>query len=197
MQDGSLPVELMRGFASLHPQVPAIVLNTQDDARARAFTLIHELGHLYQGERPETKQLERWLDQFAGDVLMPLDALAEALRANQIADGVRRFDLVALHFGVTPRAAVVRAAREELITQKVANEILARIGQRGPKSKPGGGDYYRNELARLSPSFTRLVFSALEVQAVTYSGASSLLGGVKVGNFEKMRTYLERRAEMA
>lgn len=35
MQDGSLPVERVRGFASTHPQVPAIVVNTNDDPRAR------------------------------------------------------------------------------------------------------------------------------------------------------------------
>ena len=38
MQNGSMPVEAMRGFASIDPIVPAIVLNSKDDPRARAFT---------------------------------------------------------------------------------------------------------------------------------------------------------------
>lgn len=49
MQDGSLPVEAMRGFASTHELIPAVVINTKDDPRARAFTLIHEVGHLLPG----------------------------------------------------------------------------------------------------------------------------------------------------
>lgn len=197
VQDGSLPVELMRGFVSLDQVVPAIVVNTQDDPRARVFTIIHELGHLYQAERFEVTDVERWLEQFAGDVLMPKDALASALRSVQTSDGLRRFDLVALQFGVTPRAAVVRAAREALISQAEADNILERIGGRGPRNSGGGGNYYWTQLARLSPAYTRLVFSALENQTVTYSAASSLLGGVKVGNFEKLRDHLDRRAELA
>ncbi|HVC07142.1 MAG TPA: XRE family transcriptional regulator [Solirubrobacterales bacterium] len=195
MHDGSLPVEVMRGFASLHPIVPAIVVNTQDDPRARVYTLIHELGHLYQAERFDVANLEPWLEQFAGDVLMPLDALAEEVERIAIADGLRRFDEIALRFGVTPRAAVVRAAQEELIAQEEADEILGRISARGPRQRGGGGDYYWTKISRLSPAYTRLVFSALETQAVTYAAASSLLG-VKVGNFERMRGYLDRRAEM-
>jgi Zn-dependent peptidase ImmA (M78 family)/transcriptional regulator with XRE-family HTH domain len=197
VQDGTLPVDLMRGFASLHPQVPAIVVNTRDDPRARAFTLIHELGHLLRGEQTSSTSLERWLEQFAGDVLMPRDALKNALASHRLSDGLRRFDVIALQFGVTPRAAVVRSARESLITQDEADEILDRLSQRGPRTKGGGGNYYWTQLARLSPAYTRLVFSALETQAVTYAGASSLLGGVKVGNFEKLRNHLDRRAGMA
>ena len=35
--------------------------------------------------------------------------------------------------------------------------------------------------------------SALDSQAVTYPTASSLLGNVKVNNFDKLRSYLTRR----
>src|SRR5215218_446136 len=116
VQDGTLPVDLMRGFASLHTEVPAIVVNTQDDPRARVFTLIHELGHLLRGEQASSASLERWLERFAGDVLMPRDALMEALASHGLTDGLRRFDVIALQFGVTPRAAIVRSTREGLIT---------------------------------------------------------------------------------
>lgn len=197
IHDGSLPVDLMRGFASLDPRVPAIVVNTQDDPRARAFTLIHELGHLFQAEQFQVRDGERWLEQFAGDVLMPRDALAAALEASAGVDGVRRFDELALQFGVTPRAAVVRSIREGLISQEQADEALQQIAGRPQRERVGGGNYYRTQLGRLSPAYTRLVFSALENQSVTLASASSLLGGVKVGNFGKLRDHLEQRAELA
>src|ERR1035438_1836144 len=44
MQDGSMELDVMRGFASVDDVVPAIVVNNADDPRARAFTVIHELG---------------------------------------------------------------------------------------------------------------------------------------------------------
>jgi Zn-dependent peptidase ImmA (M78 family) len=197
VQDGSLSVDMMRGFSSLHEQVPVIVLNTQDDARARVYTLIHELGHLLRGDQSRSAQLEQWLEGFAGNVLMPRPALAQVVEDFRISDSLRHYDMVALQFGVTPRAAVVRSVRASLISQEEADEILNRIARRGPRARGGGGNYYRTQLARLSPSYTRLVFSALENQAVTYPAASSLLDGVKVGNFEELRNYLDRRAEMA
>lgn len=196
IHDGSLPVAAMRGFAALHDTVPAIVVNTQDDPRARVFTIIHELGHLYD-ELRSSSATEAWLETLAGEVLMPRTHLESVLRESRINDGLRRFDIVALEFGVTPRAAVVRASREKLISRREANEILERIASRGPKTKASGGDYYRTQISRLSPAYTRLVFSALENQTVTYAAASSLLGGVKVNNFAKLRGHLERRAELA
>ena len=38
MQDGSMSVTQMRGFAAVHDSVPAVVVNTKDDPRSRAFT---------------------------------------------------------------------------------------------------------------------------------------------------------------
>ncbi len=76
MQDGSMPVELMRGFAAPHPSVPLIVVNTQDDPRARAFTLIHEFAHLNLAAigQKEWADTEAWCEGFAGEVLMPRNA---------------------------------------------------------------------------------------------------------------------------
>jgi Zn-dependent peptidase ImmA (M78 family) len=196
IHDGSLPVEVMRGFASLHEIAPAIVVNTQDDPRSRALTIIHELGHLYGALRSESPS-EPWLEKFAGEVLMPRAHLEFLLSEIEVPDLLRRFDMVALEFGVTPKAAIVRAVREQLISQREAHETLERLASRAPRARSKGGNYYWTQLARLSPAYTRLVFSALESQTVTYAAASSLLGGVKVNNFEKLRGYLDRRAELA
>jgi hypothetical protein len=40
------------------------------------------------------------------------------------------------------------------------------------------------------------VFAAVDTQAVTYPAASTLLGGLKVSNFDNLRSYLNRRVEM-
>ncbi len=67
MQDGGLPVDLVRGFASPHADVPVIVVNTNDDPRARAFTVIHEFGHLVLAATGATvgPETEPWCNQFA------------------------------------------------------------------------------------------------------------------------------------
>ena len=106
-------------------------------------------------------------------------------------------DALALAFGVTPYAAAVRVAKAGLWDQAVVDDVIGEIRSREPRERGSGGDYYRTQIGRLSPAFIRLVFTALDSQTLTYPAASSLLGGVKVSNFEKLRGYLDRRTDQA
>jgi Zn-dependent peptidase ImmA (M78 family)/transcriptional regulator with XRE-family HTH domain len=194
MQDGSMPLEMMRGFAAPHDVAPAIVANTQDDPRARAFTVVHELGHLVlasNGQRvgPET---EEWCEDFAGNVLAPREDFAPAFRRTNGDDLLSRVDQVALEFGITPMAAVVRLGRYGALSNREAGQLLSLIRARGRPREPSGGQYYRTAIGRLGPAFIRLVFTAVEGQALTYPAASRLLG-VKVNNFGKLRDHLNER----
>ena len=199
MQDGMLPVDMLRGFAATHPIVPAIVVNTQDDARARAFTIVHELGHLILAALGEAvgPQTEAWCDDFAGEVLMPRGWMTKVLSELRGRPPLEAIDALALRFGVTPYAAAVRVAKAGLLDEAVLNDVIEEIQARPPRGRGEGGDYYWTQIGRFGPSFIRLVFAALESQAVTYPAASSLLGGAKVSNFDKLRDYLTRRAERA
>lgn len=194
MQDGTLPIAAMRGFASTHPSVPAVVINTKDDPRARAFTVVHEFGHLclsLLGVATEA-QPEEWCNEFAGEVIMPRAELARRV-SSLGGDTLERIDELALAFGVTPLAAAVRAARTGFLPQAEVDDAIRRIRARGDRRKGSGGNPYRTQLGRCGPSFARLVFSALESQALTYPVASGLLG-VKANNFGKFRHYLDERA---
>jgi Zn-dependent peptidase ImmA (M78 family) len=199
MQDGSLPVEAMRGFASINPVAPAIVVNTKDDPRARAFTVIHELGHLTLAASGFAvgPSNESWCEDFAGRVLAPRERFGPAFERTDARGLAQRAELVALRFGITPLAAAVRISRYGLVPESEARSLVARIRNRGmPAERSGGGHYYRTEVARLGPSFIRLVFSAVEAQALTYPAAARLLG-VKVNNFGKLRDELDERSQRA
>jgi Zn-dependent peptidase ImmA (M78 family) len=198
MQDGSLPVELMRGFAAPHVQAPMIIVNTQDDARARAFTVIHELAHLSLGVTGQGtgSDTERWCDEFAGEVIMPWNYLKAVLGDLKGREPLHAIDEVALQFGVTPYAAAVRVARSELWDQAAIDRVIREIRERPAHGRGGGGDYYRTQIGRLGPSFIRLVFTALDGQAITYPVASTFLEGVKVSNFDTLREYLARRSQV-
>jgi Zn-dependent peptidase ImmA (M78 family) len=197
MQDGTLPVKMMRGFASTHPEVPAVVVNTQDDARARTFTAVHELGHLAleAAGDPVGPETEAWCDHFAAAVLMPPPALERVLAAGAGRDLLVRIDEAALTFGVTPRAATVTAARRRLLEQPEADMVMRHIDERGGRTQGAGGNYYWTQLGRTGPAFTRLVLAALDGQALTYPAASGLLG-VKVNHFDTLREYVDRRARL-
>jgi Zn-dependent peptidase ImmA (M78 family) len=198
MQDGTVPVDAMRGFASTHAQVPAIVVNTDDDARARAFTVVHELGHLLRADAGRTSRSsdEPWCDDFAGEVMVPATSLrVDFAREAGGRDLLAVVDSLALTYGVTPNAMAVRLSRQRLISAQESAEVIERIQERwrGMTPSAGGGNYYRTTVARLGPSFIRLVFTALDSQAVSFPVAAGVLG-VKVNNFPKLRETMMSRS---
>ncbi len=175
-------------------------VNTNDDPRARAFTVVHELGHLLRaraGEEPipPTPPIERWCNDFATAVLMPADPFSAAFQ-REAGRLLRIVDGIALDFGVTPHAAAVRVARLRLASQNAVDEVLEAIAERAASRREGeggGGNYYSTMVGRLGPAFIELVLSALDRQALSYPAASGLLG-VKVNNFAKLRDRTSERA---
>jgi len=161
---------------------------------------VHELGHLALAVNgvPVGPKTEAWCNDFAGQVLMPAERL-DAVFQEPTGPLLNRVQHVSRTFVVTPLAAAVRIGRAGLVPKDEAGACIAHIQARGEgaESKPGRrSDYYLNQIAGFGPGFIRLVFSALDSQAVTYPTASALLEGVKVNNFEKLRTQLERRAAL-
>lgn len=199
MQDGPVPVDDMRGFASIEPAaVPAILVNNKDDPRARAFTAIHELGHIILALRGEIESpaSERWCDEFAGEVVMPTAWLAEEVGSSSASSALGRVEDAARAFHVTPLAAAVRIARAKAMPADEINSVISEIRGRWNEereAKPGGGSYYVNQISKFGLGYLGLVFSALDAQIVTLPAASTLLDGVKVKNFESLRERFEER----
>ncbi len=196
MQDGSMRLEKMRGFAAMHDTVPMIVVNTKDDPRSRAFTVLHELGHLFRARAglESLSVAEARLDEFASTILMPRNSFAADFKYSTD-DLLESVDDIALQYGVTPRAAAVRIARLRLATQAAVDEVLEALDERAARAseRSGGGNYYTNIVGNLGAAFIDLVFSALDVQAISSPAASGLLG-VKVNNFAKLRQRTSERA---
>jgi Zn-dependent peptidase ImmA (M78 family) len=198
MQDGNAEVDEMRGFASVDPRAaPAILVNNHDNPRARAFTLIHELGHVIRASLGLETGLttETWCEAFAGEVLMPADAFVETFaeaHANSALDVIR---YVARRFGVSLAAAAVRAGRLGSLSSSDVSQIvgLSRRYREQEDESSRGGDFYKNQVAKFGPAYLRLVFSALDSEAVTLPAATNLLDGVKVKRFERLRDELSRR----
>jgi Zn-dependent peptidase ImmA (M78 family) len=196
MQDGSMEVETLRGFASMHESVPAIVVNTRDHPSARAFTVIHEFGHLALAATGALvgSNTEAWCNRFAGEVLMPADALRSEFAEARGSD-LERVGAVARRFGVTRYAAAVRIAGLGLLSRPDADRLIGMFRKQGhPPRSGGGGNYYRNKITWLGPAFVRLVLEAAEGQAVTLSNAAGLLEA-KVDHFQTLRKTLDQRSE--
>jgi Zn-dependent peptidase ImmA (M78 family) len=193
VQDGTVPLDMMRGFVALHDTVPVIGVNTQDDPRARAFTVLHELGHLVRGDTGAVNpEAEAWCSDFAGAVIAPPDSFRADFLRERGGDLLPTIDSLALLYSLTPYAAAVRVARLQLATRAEVDDAIRRIGERPHREGSKGGNYYRTMIGRNSPAFIQLVFAALDSQVITFPAASGLLN-VKVNNFEKLRDYATQR----
>jgi Zn-dependent peptidase ImmA (M78 family) len=195
MQSGVLPIALMRGFAVPHRDVPAIVANSKDDPRSRAFTIIHETAHLIneRAGAPAVALGEEFYEWVAGAVLMPAnwfssDLTRERQRKPSLMEAV---DAVAYTYSVTPRAAAVRGRKLGAIGVSELIDLLAGLDDRSAGASAGEsrGNYYLNTISGVGPGFIRLVFEALDAGTVTYATASAMLG-VTANNFHKLRERL-------
>lgn len=144
----SMGKESVQGFSISHRQAPLIAINTTWREEARIFTLVHELGHLLTGTssaclggriRP-ADPVERWCDQFAGDVLAPREALVTVVR--RLAGPVTHVNTlevpsgVARRFKISLRAAVIAMIHAGLATWDLYQEIPQASDA---KPKMGGG----------------------------------------------------------
>jgi len=186
-----------RGFALADQRAPLVFINGSDTKSGQMFTLAHELAHLWlgttalsnagaepmNGHRPE----EVWCNKVAAELLVPLDALHEALQPNESTDEAmrrlsRRFKVSTLvvlrrllDIGGLSRPAFEIAWAAEL-------ERLREIGQRGA----GGGDFYLTTLSRVSRRFARaLVESTLEGHTL-YRDAFRMLGVSRTETFNNL-----------
>lgn len=182
LQDGSLSLDDMRGFASPHERVPAIVINTNDDVRARLFTMLHELAHVFW-----TLPDEMRYEEFAANVLMPPRSFERDFRVAPGQSLLAKIDATARMYGVTPDATAVRVGWLSLASwgevQEARNAIRDRAGH---GERASGGNYYRNVVVRMGPRFVSRVLDAVSQSAISELSASRMLR-VRVDNFDALR----------
>jgi len=183
-----------RGFALADEFAPLVFINGADTKAAQMFTLTHEIAHVWLGESalsdasPDTApshRIERWCNQVAAELLVPIDALKEAAPQTNPLEEVQR---LARRFKVSTLVILRRLLDARRITrdefQEAYSEELARLRKIQMKSS-GGGDFYLTQEVRASRRFVHaLVSSTLEGHTL-YRDAFQLLG------IKKERTFKE------
>jgi len=187
-----LDVSEFRGFALVDDQAPLIFLNVSDSKAAQMFTLAHELAHLGLGESgvsdsqagvvPELA-VERWCNQVAAELLMPLAELR--LTADHDEPLEQAIQRLAREFKVSTLVALRRLFDAGQIDEdtlwRTYREELERLKQF--ERSTGRGDFYRTLGARTGKRFARaLVASTLEGQTL-FQDAFRLLGVRKSETF--------------
>ena len=167
------------GFCLTDEEFPIIYLNNTSAKARQIFTLFHELAHLLfhtsgidveQDDYIErlvgdSRRIEVLCNRFAGEFLVPREALAEALRGiriapTSVADLSRRFKVSQL--------VIWRRLRD---TNRISHAMYEDAHQRAlaeeRQPRDRGGDYYNNQLAYLGRPYVGLALSRYYQNKIT------------------------------
>lgn len=190
-----LKVGEFRGFSLVDEIAPLVFINGGDTKSAQMLTLAHGLAHLWLGESAlfmahidgdEEGRIERWCNEVAAEMLLPLDALrVEVDPGEAVDDAVGR---LVRRFKVSPSVVLRRLfdlgslARSELHGRYDADvERLVASGD-----GESGGGFHSSLMDGLGRRFGRaLVGDTLEGRTL-YRDALRLAGLKKVSTFHEI-----------
>lgn len=196
---------VFRGFAVADDLAPLIVINDQDAKAAWAFTLIHELVHLFVGSTgvsgaPTTVQphtpaarVERFCNDVAGEVLLPSQAIVSYGKMTTARDVIELAEMLSDIWKVSAAMAAYRLWRSGKADDQAYSEAVAVMAQRWrlhrqnekekAKQKESGPNFYTVKRHRLGDALLTFVGRNLRADVVTHTTAAKVFG-VKPGAVE-------------
>jgi len=188
-----LDVGEFRGFALADGLAPLVFLNGADSKAAQMFTLAHELAHVWLGatgvsdtqvgQVPE-QQTERWCNQVAAELLMPMAELRAVYEGDApIPDEIQR---LAREFKVSTLVALRRLFDAGYMSQIALWQHYREEQERLRTLREGsssGGDFYRSLGARTSKRFARAIVSSTLEGLTSFPDAFRMLGVRKTATF--------------
>ena len=175
-----LSVSEFRGFCLSDPIAPVVFINGADAPAAWAFTLIHELAHVWKGESgisDATPNSERKEEQFcnsvAAEFLVPRsDFLPAWLSSNETV--AVKIENARRRYKVSKLVIALRAIHLGLVDHSIYEHIYGEARQRRSRDE-SGGDFYRTLAVRNSKKFSAHVASQAVAGAITLREAGRLL----------------------
>lgn len=185
--------QAIRGFSIPDRFVPLAAVNTAYTPAARAFSLLHELGHLVRDDGSacmgfsgpdDSREVERWCERFAAAVLLPSESIR---RTDSIPAGVddevlyRLVRSTARKYKTSLRATALRMIELGIADRSIYNKIdriaTAKFDDFPRPSPSGGGGGQTAAEARLSQ------FGLRSVKRLLGAGAEGSLTDRDIGDY--------------
>jgi len=188
--------EIFRGFALADSIVPFIVINDRDSHSAWAFTLLHELTHLWLGQTGVsnsfvTQTIEKFCDDVAGEFLLSSNQL-DSLDVDEntpFDEALEEISEFASDRNLSSSMVAYKLFRSGRIQEQTwgrlsnafRNYWIQKRVERREAPKSGGGDYYIVKKQRIGKSLIQLVDRMMLEGSLSTSKAGTVLG-VKAKN---------------
>ncbi len=197
-----LDVQEFRGFALSDPYAPLIFVNGADSKSAQMFTLAHELAHLWLGDagvglsgfeglEPDGDEVEKFCDRAAAEFLVPAVELQSAWQ--NLTHGEAGFRELAKLFKVSSVVIGRRAMDLGLVEREDFFDFYRDYTQRQNQKQEagaGGGDFYKNQNARVGQLFASQVIRAAKEGRIGFKEAYDLTG-LNGGTFQEYARKLK------
>ena len=210
----TIPASVFRGFVIADRVAPFVVINAKDARPARAFTLIHELAHIWLGQtgvsgaistdNPTTEKarVERFCNDVAGEFLLPRQRFKQGTAAFESDDvGAARvaIEAIAARWSVSEPMVAYRLNRTGDLTTNAYNILRAEYAARwraklerdreaegpGPNPRVMKQFYLGNALMGVVHRYVR-------DNALSHTKAAAILGA-KPGAVEPLLRQFEAR----
>jgi Zn-dependent peptidase ImmA (M78 family) len=196
-----LDPEEFRGFAMADDLAPLVFVNGADTKAAQMFTLAHELAHIWLGQSGVSnaeaawmpkKDVERWCNRVAAELLVPLASLrGEYRRGANLNEEVNR---LARTFKVST-LVILRRIHDagDLTWEELGREYSKEQARLRAIPRGTGGNFYLSLGARVSKRFARALVTN------TLGGQGSFTEALRLLGIKKMETLqdLGRRLGVA
>lgn len=203
---------VFRGFALADDVTPFVVINDNDAAAGRSFSLIHELAHIFIGasgisgplRRSPAHGVERLCNDAASHFLLPPGAVEQVAEGAKGADAERADELsavIAERWHVSQGVVVYRFVRNGWISDETASALFAAFTERWRKTKEreraerdpdtDGPGYYHLRRSMVGPRLLDLTRRALRGGTITRTTAAKVLG-VRPTGVDSMLNVPER-----
>jgi Zn-dependent peptidase ImmA (M78 family)/transcriptional regulator with XRE-family HTH domain len=216
LQAQRIPTTEMRGFSVTEPEMPVIVLNGADYARAKIFTLLHEFAHILLNAagvcdlhdrrvRNPTDDIEVFCNRVAAAVLLPAKELAKEPLLQEAPSGGKwsgeTISYLAERYAVSQEAVTRRLYALNLASWdflqfkirefRAAYEEQKRLEdeKRRAAKKPGGPSYYRMLIRDYGRAYTRLALEAYHRDDINASELSDYLD-IKLNKLPRLEDEL-------
>lgn len=198
----AIDVEIFRGFAIADDAAPFITINDQDSKPAWTFTLLHELTHIWLGQTGVSgasaeKNIEKFCNDVAGELLLPADELRELTAAIRqgFDETVTAIGAFAGDRNISRSMVAYELLRDDLIDHQTWQGLTNFFRQQWrqgraaarerAREEDGGPNYYVVRRHRVGAALIDLVRRMTANGALTTSKAGKVLG-VKPKNVQPM-----------
>jgi Zn-dependent peptidase ImmA (M78 family) len=194
--------EEFRGFALADPMAPLVFVNGADTKAAQIFTLLHELAHLWLGGTALDdvdlaargwQDTERWCNQVAAEILVPLAVLRGALiQGEALADTTERLSrrFKASTLVILRRLHDAGTLSWDDYRSAYGAELLRIAGLLQEGRVSSGGNFYNTQPTRFGRRFTRAVITSTLEGHTLYRDALQLLSFKKVSTLNELASHL-------